>query len=413
MPASAVGQRARSNPVPNLGPNPVPKETPFVKRETATLRAWPALRPLLEVHGPMAVVDLETTGLPDRRSSHIIEFAAVLVDPDRESVETVSTLIRPRSSLSPAIRRLTGLSDAVLDAAPRLDEVASSLAECLQGRAIIAHNAPFERHFLAKEIDRRLERARYLDTQELLGLTHPDAKDQRLESFSQMLLGRPERHRALSDALDTLEIVVAVADGAAASEPRYVHARRALDRFAPESDWRPLLGSGLGSPDEHESSPFVAIGETAEAPVPFDEDAIAAVLADEARGRRAFPGYRVRHEQIELARAFARNLARGETLLLEGGTGVGKSLAYLAAAIPFAMDDSRRQAQAARHRLHAHEAASGSAAREGHRVGGPLPRPPGAARASRSRAAPTTSASVAWPMRWPKVAIPSSSWKSG
>ena len=71
--------------------------------------------------------------------------------------------------------------------------------------------------------------------------------------------------------------------------------------------------------------------------MPFDADAIAAALADEARGRRHFPSYRVRREQIELARAFARTLAQEEVLLAEGGTGVGKSLAYLAAAIPFAM----------------------------------------------------------------------------
>ena len=72
--------------------------------------------------------------------------------------------------------------------------------------------------------------------------------------------------------------------------------------------------------------------------MPFDEDAIAAALADAARGRRHFPGYRVREAQIRMARHFVRLLADGGTLLLEGGTGVGKSLAYLAAAIPFAME---------------------------------------------------------------------------
>jgi ATP-dependent DNA helicase DinG len=50
----------------------------------------------------------------------------------------------------------------------------------------------------------------------------------------------------------------------------------------------------------------------------------------------------VRREQIELARAFARTLAEGEVLLAEGGTGVGKSLAYLAAAIPFVMTGEER-----------------------------------------------------------------------
>jgi len=311
-----------------------------VKRETATVRVWPALGPLLDAHGPLAVVDLETTGLPERRSAHVIEFAAALIDPENDHVETLSTLVRPKGPLPAAIRRLTGLTDRELADAPGLGEVAPAISEALRGRTIIAHNAPFERHFLAKDIDRALQSARYLDTQDLLGLTHPDAKDQRLESFTQMLLGRPEQHRALSDVLDTLEILVHLAEGAADGRARYVHARRALDRFAPESGWRPLLGVGFAPPtdDTVDESAFVAIGETDEAPVPFDEAAIAAALGDEARGRRAFATYRVRHEQIELARAFARNLARGETLLIEGGTGVGKSLAYLAAAIPFVMD---------------------------------------------------------------------------
>ncbi|MBW2316587.1 MAG: ATP-dependent DNA helicase, partial [Deltaproteobacteria bacterium] len=72
--------------------------------------------------------------------------------------------------------------------------------------------------------------------------------------------------------------------------------------------------------------------------VPFDADAIAAALADEDLGRRHFPSYRVRDEQIQMARQFVLTLSEGGRLLLEGGTGVGKSLAYLAAAIPFAME---------------------------------------------------------------------------
>jgi ATP-dependent DNA helicase DinG len=46
----------------------------------------------------------------------------------------------------------------------------------------------------------------------------------------------------------------------------------------------------------------------------------------------------VRDEQIRMAREFVRVCDEGGRLLLEGGTGVGKSLAYLAALIPFAME---------------------------------------------------------------------------
>jgi ATP-dependent DNA helicase DinG len=66
-------------------------------------------------------------------------------------------------------------------------------------------------------------------------------------------------------------------------------------------------------------------------------ESIVAALADAERGSRHFPGYRVRQEQLELAREFVHVLEDGGIAKLEGGTGVGKSLAYLAAAIPFAM----------------------------------------------------------------------------
>ncbi len=41
------------------------------------------------------------------------------------------------------------------------------------------------------------------------------------------------------------------------------------------------------------------------------------------------PGYEVRPEQAELARAIARRIGEGEALVAEAGTGVGKSFAYL------------------------------------------------------------------------------------
>jgi len=294
-----------------------------------------ALRELCAQLGPLAIVDLETTGLPDDASSEILELGIVLLDPGR--VATFQSLVRPSAPLPLLIQRLTGLVDDDVRDAPRLSEVAQVARELLAGRTIIAHNSEFERTFLARQIDRALDSATYLDTQDLLALTHPDAPDLRLESFTRMLLRTEEQHRALDDALDTARVLSRVGSGALAGEPRYLTARRALLRYSPSSPWLALLGKDLVVEDELPGQ-FVAIGESREKPVPFDEDAIAAVLADEERGRRYLPGYRVRKEQVELARHFVRALADGGALLVEGGTGVGKSLAYLAAAIPFAME---------------------------------------------------------------------------
>ncbi len=250
---------------------------------------------------------------------------------------TLRGLVRPRGRVPARIERLTGIGPAQLVGAPPLERLASRFAGALEGRLLVAHNAAFERAFLGRFVAPRFASAHFLDTLDLLALAYPDAPDLRLETFTRSLLGHEERHRALDDALDTARILGQVAARAAGGERRYATARSALARFDPDSPWLPLLaGPPLGGAEV--GSHFVSIPAGREAPVPFDADAIADVLADEERGRRWLPGYRARPEQIQLAREFVHVLADGGRLLLEGGTGVGKSLAYLAAAIPFAME---------------------------------------------------------------------------
>jgi len=268
-------------------------------------------------------VDLETTGLPDDPDVGILEFGVVLIDPGTASFTTAESLVLPVRGIPLAVQRLTGLVDADVADAPPIEELAKPIVSALSGRTIIAHNAQFEQHFLSRYVAEPLGKLRYLDTQDLLAIAYPDAPDLRLESFTRELFGSEERHRALSDALDTVRLMSAVAASAAAGDRRFAVARSALETYAPEAPWLPQ---------------FVAIPASDEPPVPFDEDAIAAVLSDAERGRRHFPNYRVRDEQVRMARQFVRTLDGGGTLLLEGGTGVGKSLAYLAAAIPFAME---------------------------------------------------------------------------
>jgi ATP-dependent DNA helicase DinG len=297
-----------------------------------------ALEGFVRATGPAAVVDLETTGLSDDPDAGILEFGAALLDPGGVTLTTVESLVRPAGSIPRAVQRLTGLTDEQVVDAPTIADLAKPIATALAGRTLIAHNADFERHFLTRFVAEEFADRSMLDTQDLLAIAHPDAVDLRLETFTRDLLGSEERHRALSDALDTLRVLSDAAFAARRGDRRYAVARAALEAYAPEAPWLPLLVSVKLPAGDVLPAQFVAIPESREPPVPFDEDAIAEALADEARGRRHLPGYRVRGEQIRMARQFARTLREGGRLLLEGGTGIGKSLAYLAAAIPFAME---------------------------------------------------------------------------
>jgi ATP-dependent DNA helicase DinG len=311
-----------------------------LERTAAELRIEPGVLERFAAQiGPIAVVDLETTGLSPADGAEILEFGILLIDADAERMTTLSSLVCPSTAIPRAVKRLTGIEDREAWAAPALDEVKGEVKEALAGRVIVAHNAGFERTFLAKYVDPGLENAKYLDTLDLLALTHPDAPDLRLESFTRAMLGTEENHRGLDDALDTARVMALAGHGSEQGEPRYVKARSALEAYASETLWLSLLEKPLHTGSSIAlREPFAKVGASDESPVPFHEDAIAAALEDEERGRRHFPGYRVRAEQVELARHFARNLDREEVLLAEGGTGVGKSLAYLAAAIPFAME---------------------------------------------------------------------------
>ncbi|RIK97538.1 MAG: hypothetical protein DCC71_21625 [Proteobacteria bacterium] len=313
-----------------------PADVPGI--DVAPLAAW------LARVGPVAIVDLETTGLPSDPAARVIEIGVLLLEPRNPEVRSVSTLVNPGVPVPPAIARLTGITDDAVAAAPAIDQVREPLRRLLFGRVIVAHNAEFERHFLSRWIGGELAGVPYHDTQDLLAVAYPDAPDLRLETFTRWLSGSEERHRALDDATDTLRVLLRVAEEAQAGGARHAAAHAALASHAPDSPWTALLARREGQPfgriELH--SPYVAIGASDEPPVPFDEDAIAAALRDGARGARHFAGYRVREAQVELALRFAAALAHGGRVLIEGGTGVGKSLAYLAAAIPFAMREAER-----------------------------------------------------------------------
>ncbi|MDE0885632.1 MAG: hypothetical protein OSB70_08880 [Myxococcota bacterium] len=297
------------------------------------------LRDFLAAVGPVAFVALETSGGRDSRTAEILAVAAVCVDADGQPARGFETLVRPRRPPGEGVLAAAGLAPPELASAPALADCAEGIGKILEGRLLLVYSAEAVRPFLGRDIAPNLARARFGELEELLALTHPDAREPDVRAAVRARLGRSGSARPLDEAMEGLDWLCSVARESCAGEDRYRHARSVLKRQLPDSLWLGLLG---GSEGFEESAPgvgqYVRVGESQEVPVPNETEAIARVLADAERGARHFPGYRVRREQIDLMRGFHNGLRHGGSLLLEGGTGVGKSLAYLAAAIPFAMD---------------------------------------------------------------------------
>jgi DNA polymerase III subunit epsilon len=99
-----------------------------------------------------AVIDLETTGLNPTFHDRVVELAIVHVDEDGQPGERWETLINPGRDLGPQSIHGIRASD-VLDA-PVFSDILADVAELLQGRVVVAHNASFDSRFLYSEFER-------------------------------------------------------------------------------------------------------------------------------------------------------------------------------------------------------------------------------------------------------------------
>jgi len=308
--------------------------------DVESLGVDPDMLERLLVDGPLCFLDFEATGL-DPTDDALIEAGAVLVRPGSREAAIFNTFIHTDLVLSPFIKRLTGIAQEDLESAPDRRAVATALDAFIGDVPVVAHNASFERGWLARTVDPRFAKHDFLDTVELLAVVYPDTRNLKLDTFCRGKLARKERHRALDDALDTLRIAVAVIAEARDGNPCSANAYEALRSFRPSSPWRARLANLPGSDvlrDGAAARPAPA-APGAPSPVPFELDAIAERLADEKTAAGVIHGYEFRPAQTELLQRVYDCFAgkNGKTVhVCEAGTGIGKTLAYLAVAIPFA-----------------------------------------------------------------------------
>ncbi|MEX2194193.1 MAG: exonuclease domain-containing protein [Thermoleophilaceae bacterium] len=97
-------------------------------------------------------VDCETNGLAGE-ACELTEVGAVLVG-GGELHERFESLVRVERPLSRGIQRFTGITQAMVDVAPPREHVLGELAGMLDGRVLVAHNAPFDRRVLQQAFER-------------------------------------------------------------------------------------------------------------------------------------------------------------------------------------------------------------------------------------------------------------------
>ncbi|WP_433781795.1 DEDD exonuclease domain-containing protein [Actinomycetospora sp. CA-101289] len=157
------------------------------------------------------VLDLETTGGPPDGDA-ITEIGAVKVR-GGQIVGEFATLVDPGVAVPPQIVSLTGITTAMVRAAPRLPLVLPSLLEFLAGAVLVAHNAPFDVGHLRAACRRHgpsWPRPAVVCTARLgrRVLTRDEAPSCRLSALAALFrAGTRPIHRALDDARATVDVL--------------------------------------------------------------------------------------------------------------------------------------------------------------------------------------------------------------
>lgn len=337
----------------------------------------------------VVVIDTETTGFSFNHDE-LIQIAAARMT-DGEITDWYITFVNPGKSIPDEVAHLTNIHDEDVADAPDPDTALEKLVDFVGDSYLVAHNAQFDRTFVTKrEAGAALKENIWVDSLDLARIALPRMNSHRLLDLVRAFGGPDSTHRADDDVASTclvyrilLAAVAAMPDSLVAhiadmaeledwntvyvfktfaetinAEPyRLMEVRREaagrlndhlrhdafkptaaeLDRAVQNYDSAPHNGV-LHDGGSHENTSHDSIlhaGAPEEktmnpAELHFADDAaIEQAFTAEGIVGRLYEDYEMREEQKAMALAVNRAIAHSENLVVEAGTGVGKSMAYL------------------------------------------------------------------------------------
>jgi len=302
----------------------------------------------------LVALDIETTGL-DSQNDRIIEIGAVRFS-GSEIEEEFNSLINPGKNIPPFISQLTGITDAMVRGAPPVEDVVEQLVDFVKGAPVVGHNVKFDISFLKKQ--GVLKQNKAIDTYEMAAVVLPAEGRYNLRALGQSLsVPMKATHRALDDTRVTQAIyhliyqLILEQPLGLLSEIVRLGKNIAWDGYLPflwalqekQSSSRPRDILEYQNPLLSKSPPREAAPLQPKTSIKgLDMEEVSSILEPGGPFHKLFPEYEHRSEQIEMLRAAARAISEGRHYLIEAGTGIGKSLAYLIPSALWAVKNKQR-----------------------------------------------------------------------
>ncbi|ASA22888.1 ATP-dependent DNA helicase DinG [Paenibacillus donghaensis] len=300
-----------------------------------------------------AVLDFETTGT--QSVGEIIQVGLAIIEEDRTISRVYGSFVKPGTPIPSFITGLTGITDNDVQDAPELDEMMMELVPLLDDVVLVGHNVAFDFHFLQNALDRcgyLPFQGRILDTIDFLKICFPSLTSYQLGAVSANFGVEHERpHQADSDALATALILLKCIEelyelplltiqrisellsGQDSDLGWYFDGllhEREMETFQPENGLTFYRQLALAVGDWAELAPPRAESD----PNPLLKLSFTEYMEEVTRLlKETLPHYESREAQDIMIAEVMAALAEDKHMLIEAGTGTGKSLGYLLPAI--------------------------------------------------------------------------------
>jgi ATP-dependent DNA helicase DinG len=307
-------------------------------------------------------LDVEATGMDPERDE-IIEVAAIKFRDDRV-LDRWESLVRPRGSVPFNIALLTGLKTQDVKRAPLFSAVSEHLKAFVQNHPIVGQSPEFDIGML-ESAGLRLKNPRY-DTFELATILLPDLPAYNLATIAARLgVSVPTQHRAMADVETTMAVFLALRQRLEGYDPGTLDHLASFARVSGSplarlfsEVRREIVGGTLVDGDlgplAHALAQAGGVAKGPEVMFLMQRDRPARLEPTGTGGyidpevlrswshpggalAESFPGFEPRPQQVDMMAAVAEAFNRGDHLLVEAGTGTGKSLAYLLPAVILAV----------------------------------------------------------------------------
>lgn len=320
----------------------------------ATLAARAETRSFGLIEDDVVVLDTETTGL-SHRENELIEIAAARLR-GREIVDRFDTFVKPSGLIPAEITELTSITNVDVAHAPSAEGAVAALTEFVGGAPVIAHNAAFDRGFIEAVSGGSEVSDIWIDSLALSRIALPRLSSHKLASMAELFGCASVSHRANADVEALCGVWRILLCGL---DDLPLGLMRRLADMHPDVPWsyRPIFSFLAGSHPDAVFSLVSARHDILAADSSSAAGSSARIDADELPGfnlpsreeveacfepdglvNRMYPGYEPRMEQVQMAAEVRDALATSSHRVIEAGTGVGKSIAYL---VPFAQAAKR------------------------------------------------------------------------